>query len=111
MWEFDPEKATYKQLTKGRSSKTTYRIVSLDSEKRFIDTSENILMSTFNENSKNSGYYEYHYRKNNGQKLVNGPFRYSNPRKARLSNKVIFTRQSFEEFPNIRVSDLSFKSQ
>ena len=58
-------------------------------------------MSTFNENSKNSGYYEYNYRKNNGQQLIDGPFRYSSPKKARLSDKVIFTRQSFEEFPNM----------
>ena len=33
IWEFDPEKATHKKLTKGRDSKTTYRIISLDSEK------------------------------------------------------------------------------
>ena len=111
IWEFDPEKATHKKLTKGRESNTTYRIISLDSEKRFIDSSENILMSTFNENSKNSGYYEYNYRKNKGQQLIDGPFRYSSPKKARLSDKVIFTRQSFEEFPNIIISDLSFKSQ
>ena len=29
-----------------------------------------ILISTFNENSKNSGYYEYNYRKNKGQQLI-----------------------------------------
>ena len=31
IWEFDPEKATHKKLTKGRESNTTYRIISLDS--------------------------------------------------------------------------------
>ena len=40
IWEFDPEKATHKKLTKGRDSNTIYRIISLDSEKRFIDSSE-----------------------------------------------------------------------
>ena len=43
--------------------------------------------------------------------MLKGPYRYASFRKARLSDDIMFTRQSFEEFPNIRVSDLTFKSQ
>ena len=68
-------------------------------------------MTTFNEITKNSGYLEYNYRNNTGKQLKDGPFRYSTPRKARLTDNVIFNRQSFEEYPNIRISDLSFKSE
>ena len=111
VWEFNPENSTTKRLTKGRETNTVYRIVKLDPEKRYIDNSGEILMTTFNELTKNSGYFEYSYKNERGINLLNGPFRYSVPKKARLKDLIIFTRQSFVEFPNIRLSDLSFKSQ
>lgn len=111
IWEFNPDTAAGTKLTQGRDTKTTYRYVRLDSEKRFIDTSEKWLLTTFNETTKNSGYYEYAYNSKSGKQLLDGPYRYSAPRKAIQNNTVIFTRQSFKEFPNIRTSDLSFKNQ
>lgn len=111
IWEFNPDDATSKRLTKGRENKTTYRGVRLDPSKRHIDTSEKLMLTTFNEISKNSGYYEYDYKNKSGKQLVDGPYHYSTPRKAILSDAIIFTRQSFKEFPNVRISDLSFKNQ
>ena len=111
VWEFEPENITYKKLTNGRKSKTRYRIINFDSEKKFIDTNQKILMSTYNEISKNSGYYEYNYRKKSGSQLLDEPYSFSYPKKARLNDKIIFTKQSFKDFPNIRISDLSFNSQ
>ena len=111
IWEFNPDNGTSTRLTKGRENKVIYRGVRLDPEQRFIDTSKKLLLTTFNETSKNSGYYEYNYKNKSGKQLVDGPYRYSTPRKASKSDAVIFTRQSFTEFPNIRISDLSFENQ
>ncbi|RPG04520.1 MAG: S9 family peptidase [Pelagibacteraceae bacterium TMED267] len=110
IWEFDPENISYKKLTDGRKSKTRFRVVNLDSEKKFIDSNQKILMVTYNEISKNSGYYEYNYKAKSGTQLLDGPYSLSYPKKARLNDKLIYTRQSFTEYPNIRVSDLSFNS-
>ena len=41
--------------------------------------------------------------------MIDGPYRYSRPIKARLNDKLIYTEQSFEKFPDIIISDLSFK--
>lgn len=111
IWKFDPTNGKSKRLTKGRENKTAYRYVKLDSEARYIDSKEKWLLTTFNETSKNSGYYEYNAGKQKGKQLVDGPYRYSSPKKAKNSDNLIFTRQSFEEFPNIRLSDLRFKNQ
>ena len=111
IWEFNPDDATGRRLTKGRETKTSFRYVKLDPEKRHIEDSRKMLMTTFNEMTKNSGYFEYNYRNKTGKQLKDGPFRYSIPLKARLTDNVIFSRQSFEEYPNIRISDLSFKSE
>ena len=62
IWEFNPDDATGIRLTKGREVKTSFRYVKLDPEKRHIEESSKMLMTTFNEITKNSGYFEYNYR-------------------------------------------------
>ncbi len=111
IFKFNPTTGQSTKLTNGRATKTVFRYVRLDREARFIDESKTWLLTTFNETSKNSGYYEYNPKRNRGKQLVDGPFRYSSPVKATDSKNVLFTRQSFIEFPNLRVSDLSFKKE
>ena len=111
IFKFNPTTGQSTKLTNGRATKTVFRYVRLDREARFIDESKTWLLTTFNETSKNSGYYEYNPKRNRGKQLVDGPFRYSSPVKATDSKSVLFTRQSFIEFPNLRVSDLSFKKE
>lgn len=111
VYQFNPKTGAHTRLTKGRESNTVYRYVRLDSEERTIDTSKKWLFTTFNETTKNSGYYEYNAKRRRGKQLVDGPYSYSRPVKAKDKNTVLFTRQSFIDFPNLRISDLSFKKQ
>ena len=111
IWSFDPQTATSKRLTEGRASQTRYRYLKLDREARSIDTKSKWLLSTFNEANKHSGYFEYNYKSNKGKQLVSGPYSYSRPTKARDHKNLIFSKQSFELFPDIIVSDQNFKKQ
>ena len=111
IFKFNPTTGQSTRLTNGRASKTVYRYVRLDREERFIDSSGKWLLTTFNEETKNSGYYEFNAKRNRGKQLLEGSFRYSYPMKAKDNNNVVFTRQSFIEFPNLRISDLSFRKQ
>ena len=111
IYKFNPNTGQNTRLTNGRATKTAYRYARLDSEERFIGASKKWLLTTFNEASKNSGYYEYNAKRNSGKQLVDGPYSYSRPIKAKESSTISFTRQSFVDFPNIRISDLSFKKQ
>lgn len=111
IWEFNPDTGAATRITKGRENTVTYRYVRLDNEERAIDNKGKWLLTTFNEANKHSGYYELNRRNGRGNQLLTGPYRYRAPRKAQDDNNLIFTRESFEEFPNIRYSDLSFKAQ
>lgn len=111
LFSFNPNTGISKKLTNGRASKTVYRYISLDNEARFLNTSEKWLLETFNEKTKNSGYYEFDPKKNKGKQLLEGPYVYSRPIKAKESKELMFTRQSFTEYPNIRVSDVSFHKE
>lgn len=111
LWEFNPESGASERLTKGRETKTVVRYVQLDEEKKYIPTLEKALLTTFNEIDKSSGYASYDFKSNNLQPLVSGPYRYGRPVKASLSEQLLFTRESFSEFPDLHMSDLNFTSQ
>ena len=111
IWEFNPDNGKGTRLTKGRETQTVYRNIKLERDKKYIEKSDQMLFTTFDENNKNSGYYKYNYKEENGFNLINGPYRYSTPVKARENNYLMYTKQSFELYPDIRFSDLSFKSE
>jgi dipeptidyl aminopeptidase/acylaminoacyl peptidase len=111
IWSFNPDNAESKRLTKGREVKTRYRYLKLDADERFIPSNKKWLLSTFKNVDKNAGYFEFNPKNNNGKQLISGPYQYSKPIKAHENNRLIFTKQSFEVFPNIIISDLSFKKQ
>jgi dipeptidyl aminopeptidase/acylaminoacyl peptidase len=109
IWEFDPKSGSGIRLTQGRETKTQYRYVQLDEEERFLDPKGKWLLSTFNEETKNSGYASYDPGSKKLVSLISGPFRYRNMKKAKFSDKLLFTKESFEVFPDLLTSDMSFK--
>lgn len=110
IWEFNPDTGAADRLTMGREIKNVYRYVPLDEEKEFIDTSEKALLSMFNENNKGSGYAAYDFKSKTLQPLLSGPYRYNWSSKATLANTMLFTRESFTEFPDLWITDLNFKA-
>jgi len=111
IWEFNPMNGNSTKLTNGRETKTVYRYLKLDNEARFLD-SKKWLLATFNEATKNAGYYEFNPKNNKGKQLVSGEYRYSRrPIKAKNTENVLFSHESFTLFPDIIYSDLNFKNE
>ena len=111
IWKFSPDGKLNERLTKGRETTTSYRYLKLDIDERYLDLNKKWLLKSFNETDKNSGYVELNAKNKIYKQLLEGPYNFSNPKKAQLSNEVIYTRESFKEFPNILCSDLNFKNQ
>lgn len=111
VWDFNPNDGSSRRLTKGRENNMVYRCLKLDNEERFINTEGKWLLSTFNEVNKHAGYYMLNRSNNKGKQLISGAYRYSKPLKAKATNKIIFTKENFKEFPNLLYSDLNFKKQ
>ncbi len=109
LWKFDPDTGTSERLTRGRETRTVYRYVPLDEEERYLDPRAPWLLTTFDEADKSSGYASFDPRRNTVQSLLKGPYRYSRPVKAERAETLLFTRESFQEFPDLRVSDMEFK--
>ncbi|AXT18845.1 S9 family peptidase [Flavobacteriaceae bacterium AU392] len=112
IWSFNPETGASSRLTKGRETKTQYRYVELDNEARFLDSKGEWLLMSFNEKTKHSGYAKLNRKNERFNEVLSGPYRYGRPQKAKNGKGVLFTRETFVEFPNIHyTTDLSFKNE
>jgi dienelactone hydrolase len=110
LWALDPEgkKAPVNLTQSGRKDKLVFRYMKLDIEERFIDPSRDMILSAFNEETKASGYFKLSLRDGKLTQLVMDNFRFGGLIKARTSDKLMFTRESFREFPDAWVADINF---
>lgn len=111
IWKYNPNTGEATNLTNGRANKTVYRYIVLDKDQESISGKENWLLSSFNETTKAAGFAEFNPKNNTLKQLEAGDFSYSKPIKAELSNTLLFTRESFVEFPDLRLTDVTFKKQ
>jgi len=110
IWAFDPENRTAPvNLTrKGRLEKTSFRYVKLDPEERFIDPDKDLLLYAFDETTKQSGYYTLSLKTGKLTRRVFTDHRYAVPVKARNADRLLYTRESFREFPDVWTADVAF---
>ena len=74
-----------------------------------IDTSEPLLLSAYGEWTKKSGWYELRPG-GEPRPLIWADAMLGSVEKAKKADRVAFTRQTFEEFPDVWVSDTDFRS-
>ncbi len=106
IWRLDPTGASEPvRLTNGRKDQRRYRYIRTDSEQRFIELAEKILVSTFDERNKQDGYAWLDLSYNSLTQLQFGPYNYSDrPLKAKNAEKWVFTRENFQVFPDLLYS-------
>lgn len=112
IWQFDPNNASpAKNLTQnGRSTQTTYRYRKLDPEERFLKKGQSIILNSTDETTKEEGFCLYKVGTPAvPQQLIKGEYRFRALEKAKNANRYIFTRESFTDFPDVYVSDNTFK--
>ncbi|MEM6726126.1 MAG: prolyl oligopeptidase family serine peptidase, partial [Bacteroidota bacterium] len=111
IWEVDPQnKIAPKRITEGRVDKLVYRYIRLDPEERFISKGQQLMLSGFYETDKRGAIFEMTYGKTLPAQLLEGPYSYRSIGKARDADRLMYTRESFETFPDILTTDLNFKS-
>ena len=112
IWKFDPAAAVLPvNLTvDGRKNRVSYRLVSLDKDKRCINMNDRQLLKGFNEVTKGEGYYSVRFSKAGAPKmLLAGNYMLRHISKAKDTDHVIYTMESFERYPDIHYSTLDFK--
>ncbi|WP_339753977.1 S9 family peptidase [Algoriphagus aquimarinus] len=114
IWKIDPKNpAGAVNLTQGagRKSNTVFRRQDLDREERSIDPKGQLLLSAFNEKNKDSGFFAGSFDgKSTPKQLIMSANRYSGLTKAKESSEVFLTKSTYQENPDLYLSDLSFKN-
>ncbi|MDL2266042.1 prolyl oligopeptidase family serine peptidase, partial [Parabacteroides sp. OttesenSCG-928-G21] len=113
IWRFDPKgNAAPVNLTRnGRSKEVNYRYVSLDREERFIDLNKTVLLRAFNEQTKGTGVYSTRLSSAAEPKaLLTGDFTLNKITKAKQAEVLIYSQESFEQYPDIQLTDMNFRS-
>lgn len=112
IWSFDPETGASENLTKGRNSSKQYRYVRLNNDERSISSKNRWFLSTFNDQTKEGGVAVYDPKRRSLKQLVESKHSYGRYRVAQEDKKerMIFTRESFTEFPNYWSTNTSLES-
>lgn len=112
IWQFDPtgNRSPVNLTVNGRKERITYRIITLDKDARSLDLSKPQLLSSFNEKTKGFGYCEANLLSPSIPKvLLSGNYKLSSPVKAKNADAILYTKETFEQYPELQLSDISFR--
>ncbi len=111
IWRFetDPMGSAYNQTAaEGRISKNQYRIVKLDKEMKFFTPEDDIYLIAYNELFKYTNLFKTNVKIMGTERLTQGNKKYSYRAKAKNADRIIYSEESFEEFPDVWVTNSIF---
>jgi dipeptidyl aminopeptidase/acylaminoacyl peptidase len=93
----------------GRTSDMRFRYVNLDREEQYISRKATIYLSAFNNRNKQSGFYTLALnRPGTPVKLIMDDCSFGGLNKPKNADRFVFTKGTFEAFPEVHISDLKF---
>jgi len=112
LWLVDPtQKITPARLTQGKEVNRRYRYMKLDKDVKVIPTDTTILLRYTNVEDKTSGYVHLDLSTKELTDLKAGPYKYGRKiHKAKEADKIIYTKESLSEFPDLILADLDFQN-
>jgi dienelactone hydrolase len=111
IWQIAPDGSGAKNLTAGlgRSQKNILRYVRLDPKEKVIDPARPMLLRADNEVTHDTGFYRVPVGGGPPQNLIMSARNFSMPAQAKNADVLLLTASSFAEFPDLMVTDSSFK--
>jgi dipeptidyl aminopeptidase/acylaminoacyl peptidase len=112
IWEIKPDGTSPRMITggHGRRTQTVFRYRSLDPEERAIPTDKPLLLSANDDKTESSGFYRVAYSGAAApEKVVMADKSFGQIVKAKNADRIVFTQARFDEFPDLWVSDTSFR--
>ena len=113
VWEVKPDGSLARMITagEGRKQRLALRYRSLDPEETTIPTNKPLLLARTNDDTRATGFYHASFAGAAApEKVVMLDKAFGPVTKADKADTVVFTLSRFEEFPNLWVSDTTFKN-
>ncbi|MEX2177857.1 MAG: prolyl oligopeptidase family serine peptidase [Gemmatimonadaceae bacterium] len=118
LWLLPYDGSAARELTRGEGSRNEMRLrvtrtVPVDPmspraarDQRVVDLAKPVTLSAFGEITKKNGYYEL--AGNTLRSIVYDDAMFTTPERALKADRYLFTRQTFAEYPDLRVSGAAF---
>lgn len=112
IWQIAPDGSGAKNLTDGlgRKEKISFRYARLDPQEKWIDPAKPMLLRAESEETRDTGFYRDKIDGGLPEKLLMAPRSFSAPAKAKDADALLLTASRFDEFPDLHLADLNFKS-
>jgi dipeptidyl aminopeptidase/acylaminoacyl peptidase len=107
IWSIDPVTGKAVNFTNGlgRKEKLIFRYLNTDFEQKFIKDKQMVWLRTQDEETKQWGYYRKNIASDKApEKVIMAPTEYSALTKAKQADNFIYTRQSYQQSPDLYVS-------
>jgi dipeptidyl aminopeptidase/acylaminoacyl peptidase len=112
LWQVAPDGTGARNLTAGfgRAHQTVFRYVRLDPKEKAMDPARPWLLRAENEATRDTGFYRLPGGGGTPHNLITAARNFSIPVKAKHANILLLTASTFNEFPDLLVTDTDFKT-
>lgn len=112
IWEFNTVEQKYSCFTsgQGRAQQLEFRIQRLDPEQQFFEKGEKLLLQAYSHKEKNRVFYQAVVQGSQLKPLTQGPRYYRFLARAKKAGRVLFTCESYREFPDLWVSNMEMEA-
>lgn len=109
IWSFSVNHGESMKLTSdGRENDRQYRVQFYESTDRTFKSGEQYLLSAYNDNLKHTGFYQFTYGNIGTTRLIEDQKRFRFIAKASESDAILFSREAYDEFPDLWVANSRF---
>lgn len=113
IWQFDTDNGQAQTVTGGygRDNLTQLRVQQLDPDADYFEDGERLFLSAYNDSTKRYGFYEGNVGGDEVDRIIKGDYRFSFLEKARGADKLLYTRESYTEYPDLWIADSELDSR
>jgi dipeptidyl aminopeptidase/acylaminoacyl peptidase len=110
IWLVTPDGSTARNITADANPEgnVRFRYVRIDPDEEYIDLDNEVFLSYFHDGTKASGYYRLNHRENRLDSLLVIQKAVGAPVRTEAENAYLFTIETFDEFPDLYMSDTAF---
>ncbi len=107
IWQIDTRSGEARNLTGGggRETERQFRVVETDPDKDYFGRDERLLVRGFGEKDKTYGFYGIRVGREGYERYAEGPHRYRFVDASESGDRILYTRESYREFPDLHIAD------